>query len=175
MSQKKAALLSKAATSVFHIFSYFCLLIALLKSAWFLSAGEFAGPIKAVGSIAMNEGAKGFFAGYGSFLLRDLPFDALEFVLYEQLKRTYQASLKGRKIKPVETSVLGRAHSASCCLEELLWKDSCANTPGLPIIADIASGDNVLSTGQFFEPLHVIVLPCHALQPSMCSCPVTHT
>lgn len=26
------------------------------------------------------------YAGYGSFLLRDLPFDAIEFLAYEQLK-----------------------------------------------------------------------------------------
>ena len=33
------------------------------------------------------------FAGYGSFLLRDLPFDAIEFVAYEQLKSMYKVSL----------------------------------------------------------------------------------
>ena len=33
---------------------------------------------------------KGLFAGYGSFLLRDLPFDAIEFVAYEQLKSMYK-------------------------------------------------------------------------------------
>ena len=35
---------------------------------------------------------RGLFAGYGSFLLRDLPFDAIEFVAYEQLKSMYKVS-----------------------------------------------------------------------------------
>ena len=36
---------------------------------------------------------RGLFAGYGSFLLRDLPFDAIEFVAYEQLKSMYKVCL----------------------------------------------------------------------------------
>lgn len=77
-----------------------------------MQTGEFAGPIKAVTSVALNEGFRGFFAGYGSFLLRDLPFDALEFVLYEQIKKGYQARLKNRKIKAYETSAIGAAAGA---------------------------------------------------------------
>ena len=38
---------------------------------------------------------KGLFAGYGSFLLRDLPFDAIEFVAYEQLKSMYKVRWAG--------------------------------------------------------------------------------
>ena len=70
----------------------------------------------------MNEGPKGFFAGYGSFLLRDLPFDALEFVLYEQLKKSYQATLNGRKIKSGETSVIGEPHSFFLKNESFLFR-----------------------------------------------------
>ncbi len=40
--------------------------------------------------IIQREGTRGLFAGYGSFLLRDLPFDAIEFVAYEQLKLAYK-------------------------------------------------------------------------------------
>ena len=40
--------------------------------------------------ILAREGGRGLFAGYGSFLLRDLPFDAIEFVAYEQLKQAYR-------------------------------------------------------------------------------------
>ena len=47
------------------------------------------------------------FAGYGSFLLRDLPFDAIEFVAYEQLKQAYTATLKGRDINAAEVSAIG--------------------------------------------------------------------
>lgn len=48
------------------------------------------GAIRAVQGIVRREGARGLFAGYGSFLLRDLPFDAIEFVAYEQLKKAYK-------------------------------------------------------------------------------------
>ena len=33
----------------------------------------------------------GLYRGYAAFLLRDLPFDAIEFVAYEQLKLSYMA------------------------------------------------------------------------------------
>ena len=56
-------------------------------------AGEFGGAAIAVRNILKREGAKGLFAGYGSFLLRDLPFDAIEFVAYEQMKSMYKVSL----------------------------------------------------------------------------------
>lgn len=66
------------------------------------------GAIKAVKSICAKEGVRGMFAGYGSFLLRDLPFDAIEFVTYEQLRRAYKVSLAGsREISGAETAVMG--------------------------------------------------------------------
>ena len=72
-------------------------------------AGEFKGALQAISSISKAEGVKGLFAGYGSFLLRDLPFDAIEFVAYEQLKRSYKASLtEDRDPNSLETSAIGR-------------------------------------------------------------------
>ncbi len=46
------------------------------------------------------------FAGYGSFMLRDLPFDAIEFVAYEQLKKAW-VNYKGSDIRPHESAVIG--------------------------------------------------------------------
>lgn len=57
-------------------------------------------------AVVAREGLRGMYAGYGAFLLRDLPFDAIEFVTYEQLKRTYQVAVK-RELHPAETSVAG--------------------------------------------------------------------
>jgi hypothetical protein len=37
-------------------------------------------------TILAKEGVRGLYAGYGAFLLRDLPFDAIEFVAYEQVR-----------------------------------------------------------------------------------------
>jgi solute carrier family 25 S-adenosylmethionine transporter 26 len=39
-----------------------------------------------VRSILAKEGFRGLYAGYGAFMLRDLPFDAIEFVAYEQVR-----------------------------------------------------------------------------------------
>lgn len=41
-------------------------------------AGEFKHAWRALTHIVTKEGRRGIFAGYGSFLLRDLPFDAIE-------------------------------------------------------------------------------------------------
>ena len=60
-------------------------------------------------SILASEGLrKGLYAGYGSFLLRDLPFDAIEFVGYEQLKRL-GARLAQRECNGLEISAMGAA------------------------------------------------------------------
>lgn len=78
-----------------------------------MQSGEFTGAIKAVQSICAREGVRGMFAGYGSFLLRDLPFDAIEFVTYEQLRRAYKVSLAGsREVNGAETAVMGAAAGA---------------------------------------------------------------
>ncbi|KAL6960342.1 S-adenosylmethionine carrier 1, chloroplastic/mitochondrial, partial [Sarracenia purpurea var. burkii] len=47
---------------------------------------QFASAPDAVRLIVSREGFKGLYAGYGSFLLRDLPFDAIQFCIYEQLR-----------------------------------------------------------------------------------------
>ena len=77
-----------------------------------MQAGHFTKAAAAVRSILATEGAAGLFAGYGSFLLRDLPFDAIEFVAYEQLKRAYSASVGGRDLKAHEVSAVGAAAGA---------------------------------------------------------------
>ncbi|GFH12039.1 uncharacterized protein HaLaN_07663 [Haematococcus lacustris] len=71
-----------------------------------LQTKEFAGAATAVRSIVAREGLRGLYAGYGAFLLRDLPFDAIEFVAYEQLKQGLSTYLK-RELKPQETSMIG--------------------------------------------------------------------
>lgn len=53
-----------------------------------LRAGEFTHAWTALTTILRAEGRRGIFAGYGSFLLRDLPFDAIEFFAYEAAKST---------------------------------------------------------------------------------------
>lgn len=76
-----------------------------------MQTGEFTHAFTALRTIVAKEGARGIFAGYGSFLLRDLPFDAIEFVTYEQLKRAYATAVK-RDLNPGEHSVLGAGAGA---------------------------------------------------------------
>ena len=68
--------------------------------------GKYSGPIAAVREIIRTEGARGLFVGYDGFLLRDLPFDAIEFVAYEQLKIGYN-SIVHRPPSTIEASLIG--------------------------------------------------------------------
>ena len=86
-----------------------------------LQAGQFGGrsAVAAVRGILAKEGLRGMFAGYGSFLLRDLPFDAIEFVAYEQLKSAYERALRMRpgdqrreRANAAEVSAIGAAAGA---------------------------------------------------------------
>ncbi|KAG8085363.1 hypothetical protein GUJ93_ZPchr0010g11197 [Zizania palustris] len=55
-----------------------------------MQTGQFRSAPDAVRLIVGKEGFKGLYAGYGSFLLRDLPFDAIQFCIYEQLRIGYK-------------------------------------------------------------------------------------
>ncbi|XP_021802869.1 S-adenosylmethionine carrier 1, chloroplastic/mitochondrial-like, partial [Prunus avium] len=71
-----------------------------------MQTGQFTSASDAVRLIASKEGFKGFYAGYGSFLLRDLPFDAIQFCLYEQLRLGYKAAAK-RELNDPENAIIG--------------------------------------------------------------------
>ena len=73
--------------------------------------GEFTSARNAVTSIIRREGRRGMFAGYGAFLLRDLPFDAIEFWAYDTLKLTYSKAM-GRDLNGVEASACGAGAGA---------------------------------------------------------------
>ncbi|XP_030513973.2 S-adenosylmethionine carrier 1, chloroplastic/mitochondrial [Rhodamnia argentea] len=60
----------------------------------------------AVRLIVSREGFKGLYAGYRSFLLRDLPFDAIQFCIYEQLRLGYKAAAR-RELNDPENAVIG--------------------------------------------------------------------
>ena len=65
--------------------------------------------VQSLGGILRASGITGLFVGYGSFLIRDLPFDAIEFSLYEEAKISY-AKWRGRTPSEVcraEATILG--------------------------------------------------------------------
>ncbi|XP_075087207.1 S-adenosylmethionine carrier 1, chloroplastic/mitochondrial isoform X2 [Nicotiana tabacum] len=71
-----------------------------------MQTGQFASAPDAVRLIVAKEGFRGLYAGYGSFLLRDLPFDAIQFCLYEQLRMGYKLAAK-RDLKDPENAMIG--------------------------------------------------------------------
>lgn len=71
-----------------------------------MQTGQFSSAPNAVRLIISKEGFAGLYAGYGSFLLRDLPFDAIQFCIYEQLRIGYRVMAK-RDLNDPETAIIG--------------------------------------------------------------------
>lgn len=71
-----------------------------------MQTGQFTSASNAVRFIASKEGLRGFYAGYGSFLLRDLPFDAIQFCLYEQIRLGYMLAAR-RNLNDPENAIIG--------------------------------------------------------------------
>ncbi|XP_072998648.1 S-adenosylmethionine carrier 1, chloroplastic/mitochondrial isoform X1 [Typha latifolia] len=71
-----------------------------------VQTGQFASAPDAVRLIVAKEGFRGLYAGYNSFLLRDLPFDAIQFCLYEQLRIGYRIAAK-RELNDPENAIIG--------------------------------------------------------------------
>ncbi|KAK9023686.1 hypothetical protein V6N11_003893 [Hibiscus sabdariffa] len=71
-----------------------------------MQTGQFASAPAAVRLIVAKEGFRGLYAGYGSFLLRDLPFDAIQFCIYEQLRMGYKLAAQ-RDLNDPENAIIG--------------------------------------------------------------------
>ncbi|KAL1219688.1 putative S-adenosylmethionine carrier 2 [Cardamine amara subsp. amara] len=71
-----------------------------------MQTGQFASTSDAVRLIIAKEGFGGMYAGFGSFLLRDLPFDALQFCVYEQIRMGYKLAAR-RDLNDPENAMLG--------------------------------------------------------------------
>ncbi|CAL0325167.1 unnamed protein product [Lupinus luteus] len=67
---------------------------------------QFTSASGAVRYIASKEGFRGLYAGYGSFLLRDLPFDAIQFCIYEQIRIGYKLAAR-RDLNDPENALIG--------------------------------------------------------------------
>ncbi|XP_068652154.1 S-adenosylmethionine carrier 1, chloroplastic/mitochondrial [Aristolochia californica] len=71
-----------------------------------MQTGQFTSAPNAVRLIVAKEGFKGLYAGYRSFLLRDLPFDAMQFCIYEQLRLGYKLAAR-RDLNDPENAIIG--------------------------------------------------------------------
>lgn len=72
---------------------------------------QFTSAPSAVRVIVANEGFLGLYSGFGAFLLRDLPFDAIQFCLYEQLRIVYRRTVK-RELYDPENAIMGAVSGA---------------------------------------------------------------
>lgn len=72
-----------------------------------MQSGIHATASAAIKATLTQEGPLGFFRGYGSLVLRDLPFDAIQFPLYEYLKLVSARRHPERPLQTWETSLCG--------------------------------------------------------------------
>lgn len=63
-------------------------------------------------SIVAANGVAGLFVGYGSFLLRDLPFDAIEFAGYESMKTAWVKLNSKSDVNGAEAAGMGAVAGA---------------------------------------------------------------
>ncbi|TRM62514.1 mitochondrial carrier domain-containing protein [Schizophyllum amplum] len=59
-----------------------------------------------------HEGLRGFFRGFGTTLMRDIPFTALQFPLYELFKREAAIVLGHQRLPPYEAALCGSVAGA---------------------------------------------------------------
>lgn len=71
-----------------------------------VQAGVDVSGMAAFSSVMKTQGPRGLYRGWGALAMRDLPFDIIEFPLYEWLKIEW-AKVKGSKLAPWEGSLCG--------------------------------------------------------------------
>eukprot|EP00188_Purpureofilum_apyrenoidigerum_P004085 Plantae.Rhodophyta-Purpureofilum_apyrenoidigerum.ctg44682.p1 GENE.Plantae.Rhodophyta-Purpureofilum_apyrenoidigerum.ctg44682~~Plantae.Rhodophyta-Purpureofilum_apyrenoidigerum.ctg44682.p1 ORF type:complete len:295 (+),score=44.13 Plantae.Rhodophyta-Purpureofilum_apyrenoidigerum.ctg44682:112-996(+) len=76
-----------------------------------LQAGLDKGTVSAFRHLLHGQGLRGLFSGYSTLVIRELPFDLIEFPLYEFLKKNL-ASSRERKLHPYENALCGSAAGA---------------------------------------------------------------
>lgn len=73
-----------------------------------MQAGMHASTPDAIRSLLRAEGVRGFYAGYLTLVAREIPFDAMQFTLYEFLKSSWARTV-GRDLALTDNAVLGCA------------------------------------------------------------------
>ncbi|KAG6397434.1 hypothetical protein SASPL_143601 [Salvia splendens] len=91
-----------------------------------MQTGQFNSAPNAVRMIVAKEGFKGLYAGYGSFLLRDLPFDAIQFCIYEQLRLGYKLAAK-RDLIQISSALTGAITTPLDVIKTRLMVQGSAN------------------------------------------------
>lgn len=76
-----------------------------------MQAGLHASTAQAVRSILRSEGVRGLYSGYGTLVAREIPFDAVQFVMYEWCKRAW-AARAGRELSLLDNMAVGSLSGA---------------------------------------------------------------
>ncbi|KAK4529629.1 hypothetical protein CCYA_CCYA02G0486 [Cyanidiococcus yangmingshanensis] len=76
-----------------------------------LQAGQYRSSVVAVKAIVAKEGLRGLYRGWGSLIAREIPFDILEFPLYEAFKKIWSRR-KGKSLDTWESALCGSAAGA---------------------------------------------------------------
>lgn len=71
-----------------------------------VQAGVDASGRAALSSVLQSQGPRGLYRGWGALAMRDLPFDIIQFPLYEWLKSEW-TKVKGEKLAPWQGSLCG--------------------------------------------------------------------
>lgn len=72
-----------------------------------MQSGMHRSSAEAVRAVWTKEGVRGFFAGYGSLIVRELPFDAIQFPLYELLKVQWSKRTRTGTLETWQQSACG--------------------------------------------------------------------
>ncbi|CAE7734638.1 SAMC1 [Symbiodinium sp. KB8] len=72
-----------------------------------MQAGMHSSSLTAAKTILRNQGVAGLYAGYFSTVLREVPFDAAQFMLYEWMKGKARKARGGRDLVLWENAILG--------------------------------------------------------------------
>eukprot|EP00189_Rhodosorus_marinus_P004299 CAMPEP_0113962074 /NCGR_PEP_ID=MMETSP0011_2-20120614/5696_1 /TAXON_ID=101924 /ORGANISM="Rhodosorus marinus" /LENGTH=317 /DNA_ID=CAMNT_0000973853 /DNA_START=105 /DNA_END=1058 /DNA_ORIENTATION=+ /assembly_acc=CAM_ASM_000156 len=74
-----------------------------------LQAGAYTSASQAVKSILASEGVRGLYTGFGSLVIREMPFDLIEFPLYEYLKVVWARHNGDKPLATWQTALCGSA------------------------------------------------------------------
>jgi solute carrier family 25 S-adenosylmethionine transporter 26 len=77
-----------------------------------MQMGQFKSALVALQTVVAQEGVTGIYAGYKSFLLRDIIFDVVEFVSYEQIRDFYLKKQGRERVTAYEGSAIGACAGA---------------------------------------------------------------
>jgi len=76
-----------------------------------MQVGRYSSLNEAVTSTYRSAGLRGFYAGYGTTVAREIPFAFIQFPIYEAFKKTW-SSFQGKETNPVQGAICGSVAGA---------------------------------------------------------------